>query len=137
MKYATAAMIMLAEGKAVKSETVLDLLCLHFAPQLHQTAIFMGYNSVSQIRHVLKNHSGEFNVVGFWRGFNYGMQTLQDEKRIQYYAQQFEYELPIDLIESCTFEYNNEMFEHTSKAEDVVTLIAHGQGLYQLILLHM
>ena len=126
MKYATAAMVILAEGRAIKSETVLDLLCLHFAPQLHQTAIFMGYNSVSQIRHALKNRSGDFNVVGFLRGFNYGMQTLQDEKRIQYYAKQFEDELPIDLIESCTFSYGNKVFDHKINFDGFAKLIANG-----------
>ena len=126
MKYATAIITGIIKNKPVTCDKVLDILFLHFAPQLHQTAIFMGYNSISQIRHAMKKRSGEFNVVGFLRGFNYGMQTLQDEKKIQYYAEQFEDELPIDLIESCTFEYNNEISEHTSKVNDIVTLIAKG-----------
>ena len=84
MKYATAIITGIIKNKPVTCDKVLDILFLHFAPQLHQTAIFMGYNSISQIRHAMKNRSGEFNVVGFLRGFNYGMQTLQDEKKIQY-----------------------------------------------------
>ena len=60
------------------------------------------------------------------RQFNYGMQTLQDEKRIQYYAKQFEDELPIDLIESCTFSYGNDVFEHKINFDGFARLIANG-----------
>lgn len=64
--------------------------------------------------------------MGFLRGFNYGMQILQDEKKIQYYAEQFEDELPIDLIESCTFNYGNEVSEHQISMNEFATLIVNG-----------
>jgi hypothetical protein len=70
--------------------------------------------------------AGEFSVVGFLRGFNDGLKVFQDEKNIQAYAEQFEDELPIDLIESCKFEYKDDVSEHVTKTGDVETLMANG-----------
>ena len=124
MKYATAIIVMLSKGKAVKCDEVLDLLFLDMAPLMNMTSLFMGYLSVDAMRHAMKNNLGTFKVVGFLRGMNYALKTIQNEKKIKQFEELYEDIIPIHLIESCQFEYKDNISVHKLKNEQGKEYIA-------------
>lgn len=138
MKYSTAIMVNISNGRAIKSDAILDILFVDLAPLMGLTQAFLGYTSIDSMRHAIKNNSGNFNITGFIRGMNYGLQTLQNEKKIKNFEQQYEDIIPIDLIESCQFGYKDSISVHKLKnaagedyiarpgAKDVeITLVGH------------
>ena len=133
-KNVTAALTYVMQGKAIKSEAMLDELFNTFAPALNMSLTQTSYNSLAEMRTAMKSGT-VVNAANFIEGLSAGFAAfVEDNAKISY--SKYGEEIPIDVVTSLKYSYSSEAPKHRTLANtekldyiamnNVITLIVNG-----------
>ena len=109
-KYVTAALSYVMQGKAIKSESMLDELFNTFAPALNMSLTQTSYNSLAEMRTAMKSGT-VVNAANFIEGLSAGFAAfVEDNAKISY--SKYGEEIPIDVVTSLEYSYSSEAPKH-------------------------
>ena len=115
-RYAVGALTDIINGKAVTNKTMLDSLFNTYAPALNAGLAQSEFNSLVEMRNAVK--AGNINVSNFVQGLSSGLTAIQNTSEQANYSKYGE-EIPIDVVESCFYEYTVKTAEHGISENDI------------------
>ncbi len=114
-KYAVGAITKILNGEPVTNKTMLDSLFNTYAPALNGGLLQSGYNSIMAMKDAALH--GTINAANFLSGLSMGLEAMAAKNTSFSYKNKYSEEIPIDIVERCTFKYKTVVPEH-AKAEN-------------------
>ncbi len=102
-RYAVGAITKIIKKEPVTNRTMLDSLFNTYAPVFNATLIKSGYNSVAAMRDAAIE--GTINPSNFLAAFDSGLTAFEEEANVKSRYAIYGDEIPIDLVEECSYEY--------------------------------
>lgn len=117
-RYAVGAITKIIKKEPVTNRTMLDSLFNTYAPVFNATLIKSGYNSVAAMRDAAIE--GTINPSNFLAAFDSGLTAFEEEANVKSRYAIYGDEIPIDLVEECSYEYSVEAPQkNTEEAQKV------------------
>ena len=122
-RYAVGALTKILNNEPVTNQTMLDSLFNTYAPALNLALAKTEYNSLMQMKEAVM--AGNVNPAYFLEGFSSGLEAITDSMNNANLGSKYGKEIPIDVVESLSYEYKNQVPEQKTEDGSSIQYVTH------------